>query len=476
MKSNLLKALIKEDTKTTTENGMKTFSSSLNSNLDLFFMGGAFRNRSEQELVSLFSKAYHEDYQLALMILAYIRDCRGGMGERRFFRIVIKHLAESGNGPFNIHHIPELGRWDDLFVLFNTPFEDETLSIIQKALESKNGLCAKWMPRKGLIANKIREYLELTPKEYRKLLVKLTKVVETQMCNNEWGGINYSHVPSVANVKYNKAFLRHDETRRRDFLAKAIKGEVKINSSVSFPHDIVKMMINPTTWHNRYYNDKGFLTPKRNDTAIAMWNQLPNYMEDSEVKLLPICDTSGSMAGLPLLISLGLGLYISERNEGIFKDAFITFSKTPELQYTKGNLYERLCQIKAIHPANTNLEATFGMLLHTAQKNKLKQKDMPTHLLIISDMEFDQATKPNYNALKMIKKKYKECGYDIPGIIFWNVNSRQNNVPIRFNTEGVALISGASPAVIQAVLENKISPMDIVYAAVNKDRYKAFLR
>lgn len=469
--SNLLKAMVKETSKTTTENGMKTFTTSLNANLDLFFMGGAFRNRSDNELISLFTKAYYEDPKLALKILAYIRDCRGGLGERRFFRIAICHMA-STKKEFNVSYIPELGRWDDLFAIFDTSLEREALEAIKLALEAKNGLCAKWMPRKGKIATKLRNYLKLTPKEYRKVLVKLTNVIETQMCNREWSAINYSQVPSIANIKYNKAFLRNDEVRRRQFLEKATKGEVKINSSVSYPHDIVKMLINTTG----NISNGGFLRPTNNSTAIAMWNQLPNYLENSTINLLPICDTSGSMTGDPLLISIGLGLYISERSNGIFKDAYITFSKEPELQYTKGNLYERISQMKAFHPSNTNLEATFELILNIAIKNKISNKEMPTHLLIISDMEFDQATRPNQSALKMIKSKYKESGYEIPNIIFWNVNSRQNNIPVRFNKEGIGLVSGASPAAIKAVLSGDITPMNIVYRAVDNERYSKFIK
>lgn len=470
--SELLKAMVKETSKTTTENGMKTFTTSLNSNLDLFFMGGASRNKTESEIINMFSKAYHEDSKLALQILAFIRDCRGGMGERRFFRIIVKHLAQS-NKSLNLSQIPELGRWDDIFELFNTPYENDALEVIKLALEAKNGLCAKWMPRKGEFSRKLRNYLKLTPKEYRKVLVTLTNVVETKMCNKEWGGIEYSKVPSVANIKYNKAFLRNDEARRREFLSKAVKGEVKINSSVAFPHDIIGMMIS-TNW-NSYYNSKGFISPAKNDTAEAMWKQLPDYLKDNSMNLLTICDTSGSMAqqneALALKMSLALGLYISERSNGIFKDAFITFSEKPELQYTKGTLYERLSQIKAIHPSSTNLEATFELVLNTAIKHKISNSEMPTHLLIISDMEFNTATRPNHTALKMIKSKYKQSGYNMPNIIFWNVNSRQENIPVRFDKDDVGLVSGASPSVIKTLLSGKFNPMDIVYEAVNKEKY-----
>lgn len=465
--SELLKALSKKQSVTKTENGAKTFNTSLNACLDLFFMGGAFRKRSEQEIISLFSKAYYENSVLALQILAYIRDCRGGMGERRFFRTCIKHLANSGKS-FNLTLIPLLGRWDDVLELIETPLKKDVAELITLSLDNQDALCAKWMPRQGKIANYLRSKLDdrvVTPKEWRQLLVNLTKVVETQMCNREWLGINYSHVPSVANVKYNKAFLRNDETRRRNFLAAAVKGDVKINSSVAFPNTIVKMMLPYNSISN----------VKKNDTAIAMWNQLPDYLENNEIRMIPVCDTSGSMNGDPLLISVSLGLYISERNKGIFKDAFITFDNTPVLQYTKGNLYERLTQMKQINPSNTNLEATFKLILDMGIKNRLPEKEMPTHIIIISDMEFDQACrKPDATLYKSIKARYKDSGYNMPNIIFWNVNSKQNNVPIRFNQDGVGLVSGASPAVLQAVLSGNINPIDIMMRAVDQDKYKLF--
>lgn len=471
------RVLDKQNKNHTTENGMRTRSSSNNNCLDLFFMAGASRGKTENEIIDMFMKAYNEDQTTALMLLAHIRDCRGGMGERRFFRVCINYLAQQGKD-FNLESIPEFGRWDDLFSLLKTGMEQRTLSKITKGLlDSGDALCAKWMPRKGDIAYKIRHNLDdfvVSPKEYRKHLAENTNVVETKMCNKEWGGINYQHVPSVANVKYNKAFLRNDEDRRREFLGKAAKGEVKINAAVSFPHDIIKMMLKTSGTNTVKEGDTLAKIVTKNDTAIAMWKNLPDYLQGSTVRMLPICDTSGSMNGLPFLISLALGLYISERNKGLFNDAFITFSGTPRLHYCKGNVFEKLCGIKAHHPSNTNLKASFNLVLRTAMDNKLKQSEMPTHLLIISDMEFDQATRSNASALAMIKQKYREAGYDMPAIVFWNVNSRQANVPVKFNKDNVALVSGASPSAIKAVLSGNINPMDIMYRAIDKPIYKEF--
>ena len=464
--STLLQALQKGQTKTRTENGAKTFSTSLDANLDLFFMAGAFRNRSSNEVIALIGKAYAENPTTALQILAYARDCRGGMGERRFFREGIKHLASIG-ADFNVSLIPVVGRWDDLFALLDTSKRNEVLDLITQTLvsdgEEKN-LLAKWIPRKGPINKVLRDHIGFSQKQFRHMIVELTKVVETQMCNKEWGAIKYSAVPSVANVKYNTAFLRNDETRRRDFLGKAVKGEVKINSSVAFPHDVL------------------YRTGVRGDwqTATAMWNQLPNYLEGSDVRFLPMCDVSGSMSGTPMEISISLGMYLSERNISVFKDAFLTFSETPSLQYLRGDLRSRYEQLRRANwGMNTNLTAAFDLILGTAMQNKVSADNMPTHLLIISDMEFDHCTDlsgRSKTAFKMVKDRYKQAGYEMPNIVFWNVNSRSNNVPVRFNADGVGLVSGASPAVIKAVLGGEINPIAILNRAIDQDKYREFAK
>lgn len=467
--SQLVQSIQKNQTKTRTENGAKTFSSSLNANLDLFFIAGASRSRSENDLIALFTKAFSENKETALKILAYVRDCRGGMGERRFFRSVIKYLANTKDADsFDVRMISELGRWDDLFILFGTSLENKALEVIKSNfMVGGDGNFYKWMPRKGDTANKIRKYLKLSPKEYRQILVKNTNVVETKMCNKEWKSINYSHVPSMANVKYNKAFLRNDESRRREFLSKAVTGEVKINSSTAFPNDVL------------------YRTGVRGDwqTATAMWNQLPNYLEGSNVNFLPMCDVSGSMEqynGLPIEISISLGMYLSERNEGLFKNAFLTFSSTPKLQYLTGDLKARYSQLsRADWGMTTNLQASFDLILNAAIKNNIPESEMPTHLLIISDMEFnaaDDSRGKDVSNFKAIKDKYKQAGYEMPNIVFWNVASRHNNVPVRFTADGVGLVSGASPAIIQAVLSGNINPIDIMMRAIDKEKYQKFIK
>jgi hypothetical protein len=246
MERNLVNVLTsaQENNVTRTENNMPAYKTTYNACLDLFFLGAAYRQRDEHEIRELFQRAYREDKEVALKILAYFRDAREGAGERRFFRTCLHWLGMS-NADFNIAYIPEIGRWDDVITLIDTPMRSKILDVIAGELrkDKPNGLCAKWMPRKGKEARILREHMGLYPKQYRQLLVKNTQVVESQMCEKDWKGINYGHVPSVANIKYNKAFLRNDEGRRREFLAAASKGEAKIHASVAFPHAIVRMIL-----------------------------------------------------------------------------------------------------------------------------------------------------------------------------------------------------------------------------------------
>ena len=474
--SKLVQGLKSETVVTKTENGMKAYKSTSSACLDLFFLGGSYRTRADGEIVNLFTLALQEDKDMALKIIAYLRDAREGVGERRFFRECLKVLA-SREIDFNLPYIAELGRWDDLLVFIDTPFQGQALQAIADALHDRNALCAKWMPRKGKESRILREFLKMYPKDYRKLLVSLTNVVETSMCRSEWSAINYEHVPSVANVKYNGAFLRNDETRRREFLAKAVKGEAKINAATLMPHQIIQLMM-PTgegSIHVREGSNFSKVITK-NDTAIALWNNLKDVSKDSSRRILPVCDTSGSMRGMPILVSLGLGLFLSERMPGIFQNSFVTFSKTPEIQYVEGDIYEKLCQIRAFHPSNTNLNAVFDTILKVAVKNSLSEDEMPTDIVVISDMEFDTAfNSPRDDAFAMIRKEYATHGYDMPNIIFWNVDARNDHSPISRNSKGVALISGSSQNAINSVMKGVVSPIDVMESAVSVERYEKFL-
>lgn len=457
-----------------TENGMKARKSTTSSLVDLFFKIGASRG---QDIIPAFVAALVEDEDVAVRIALWARDIRGGSGERKLFRDVLNYLEvhRPELALRVVKKVPEVGRWDDLLV-FNTPaLTNAAFEMIKEALDSKNGLCAKWLPRKNDIAVKLREYLGMTPKQYRKTLVNLTKVVETPMCSNDWDNINFSQVPSVASARYKKAFNRHTPKYKEyvDSLVKGDNPEVKVNAGAVYPYDILKGL------NNYYYDSISYDTTELNH-MIKQWEALPNYVGDA--KILPMVDVSGSMtcpAGGKgsvscLDVAVSLGLYISEKNTGNFKDLFLTFSAAPELLHLKGNIVDRSKQmIKSTWNMNTDLHNAMNKILSVAKKGNVPQEDMPEMLLILSDMQFDQCATFDHSAMEMIGSKFEEAGYKVPNIVFWNINAR-DNVPVKYNETGVALVSGFSPAIMKAVLSSdteQFTPYHIMLKSVMNERY-----
>ena len=460
---------------TVTENGMVTNSSSLNDCVNLFFQIGAMRGQDKARLINTFVKAYEENVLTAMKILFWARDVRGGAGERQIFKDIIKYLAVLRTESIrkNLGLISEFGRWDDLLSLVGTPLENDALTLISDALKNGNGLAAKWMPRpnvnnreKKRQASALRKFLKLTPSTYRKMLAELSSTVEQLMCANEFGKINYSHVPSKAMSDYMRAFGKRDGERFTSFIESVKKGDVKINAGAVYPYDIVK---------NLKYGSS--------DGADVQWDALPNYLENNNEQFLPVVDVSGSMecpAGnnpnvTCMDVAISLGLYISERNEGAFKDSFITFSNRPSLQVLKGSLSERYKQLsRADWCMSTNIEKVFTTILNSAVSNNVPQSEMPTMVLILSDMEFNQGTSGNWNksAQEIFESKFAEAGYKMPKIVYWNIQSRNNNFPVQFNKEGVGLVSGFSPSLLTSVLSGKdLTPFSMMMEVIGSERY-----
>ena len=448
----------------TTLNNCVTNISSLNKNIDFFFLAGASRGK---DIKHVFAGALAEDSEVAVRILQHCRDARGGAGERKTFRELFAYLVQTEPALASrvLVKVPELGRMDDLFVAFGTSLEREALRMIAFLLnDAKDGLMAKWAPRKGEIANKIRSYMRLTPKQYRQLVVGLSKTVEQAMCANEWDNITYSHVPSVAAGRYQKAFLKHDPTGYGEYKEKLVTGEEKIHASVSYPYDVIRSL-------------------KHGDRAvsIAQWDALPNYLEGSDENILPVVDVSGSMvtpiAGsvTALDAAISLGLYTSERMGGVFKDQFITFSGSPEMLHLKGDLGKRYDQMATSKWAmNTDIQKVFELILNAAVKHKVAEKDMPSKLLILSDMESDQCMIgiKSVSAMEMIEQKYISAGYIRPQIIFWNLNGRSGNSPVTYDKLGTALVSGFSPSIMKSVLGGEeMTPLSVMLKAVMIQRY-----
>ncbi len=464
-----------------TENGMVTNSTSLNSCVDLFFQVGAMRGQDKSRLTTAFVKAFSENALTAMKLLFWARDIRGGAGERQIGKDIMAYLAVNRTEAMrkNIALVTEFGRWDDLLVFFGTKLEKDALELIAKGLADKNGLCAKWMPRPN-VANRearrqahiIRNFLGLSPKEYRKLLVENCNTVEQLMCAKKFAEIDYNKLPSKAMANLMKAFSKNDKDRFGAYLNSLEKGEagVKINAGAVYPYDIIKSLMAGQV-----------------QGANAQWAALPNFLEGSTERFIPIVDTSGSMfwpescvtgdlyAGH---IAQSLGLYISERNEGPFKDAFITFNSTPELIVVAGTLAERHAQVQRLRTGgSTNLQGVYQLILKKAKEGNVPQSEMPTMIIIFSDMEFNQGASGHAGstAQEMVEKMYAEAGYKCPTVVYWNLASRgDKNKPVKFDKSGTALVSGFSPALLSSLLGGKdMTPMSMMMDVIGSERYDA---
>jgi len=466
-----------------TENGMKALKSSTNACVDLFFKIGASRGKN---ILKEFTAAYAENRDLALRIAQWARDVRGGSGERQLFKDILVHLEQRDPEAAKalLAKVPLIGRWDDIFAFKTSEMKFAAYNMLGDALREKNGLAAKWTPRQGPIAVEIRKFFGMTPKFYRKSLVEMTKVVETQMCAKEWDDINFSHVPSVAHARYKKAFIRNTP-KYKEYVTELTKDpkdravEVKINAGAVYPYDVLKGVLPGGFLRNvDKINDKTEL-----DVITAQWNALENFMGDADV--LPLIDVSGSMTvpigghisgtGVSCLqVAVSLGLYCADKNKGKFKDTFLTFSGNPELLHLKGDIIDKVNQITtSTWGMNTDLVKAMNLLLKTAVNGGVSQAEMPKMLLIFSDMQFDQCADFDDSAMQMIQRKFSDAGYEMPAIVFWNLNSK-DNVPVKSNAKKVALVSGFSPSIMKSVLSadtEKFTPEGIMLQTIMNPRY-----
>lgn len=470
---------------TRTWNGMPTLDTSENAAVDLFFKWGAARGKFKEIVAPLLAAAVATDLDVAVRLILWGRDVRSGAGERQLFKDSINFLAENEmitveDARRILAKIPELGRWDDLEIFVGTVLENEALTLWVGAIRSGNGLAAKWAPRKGELANKLRRTAGLSPKDYRKLVVTNTNVVETFMCAKEWDGINFSHVPSVAASRYQKAFNRNAPgaySSWKEALVKKEDPKVKVNASAIYPYDVIKSLRN-------------------GDTTVSneQWKALPDFMAGSEnVRIMPMVDVSGSMdtpapgqksssywdrSGVITCmdVAISLGLYISERNRGVFKDEFLTFSSEPQLLKVKGSLRDRWDQMRTSKwQMNTDLVGAFRTMLAQARKHNVSPDEMPTTILVISDMQFDSAvrhTGKDERAMDAVKREYRDAGYATPNVVWWNVNSTGTGVPVRHDERGTALVSGFSPSIMKSVLRaDEMTPTAMMLRTVMDDRY-----
>ena len=461
---------------TTTANGMKAFENTSDACVDFFFAVGASRGK---DIIPAFVAALAQARDLALRIALWSRDVRGGAGERKIFRDILqfleKHDVEAAKSL--LVKTPELGRWDDIFVFSSSEMKNAAYTILGDALRSGDKLAAKWAPREksaqSHIAKEIRTFFGMTPKAYRRTLANLSSTVEDQMCSNDWDNINFSHVPSVASARYKSAFNRHTP-KFAEYVAALVKGDpsVKVTAGAVFPYDVLKGV-------SGYYD----YDQTENNHIIAQWEALPNFVGDANI--LPLVDVSGSMscpAGgydsksqvTCMDVAISLGLYLAEKNTGKFKDTFLTFTGSPKLMTLRGNVLQKYEQMKSSEwGMNTNLHAAMDKILEVALTNNVAQAEMPEMLLVLSDMQFDRCISNNDSAMEMIERKFTNAGYRVPKIVFWNLNA-SDNVPVKADKSGAALVSGFSPALVKAILSANMSeftPRNIMLKTIMSERY-----
>lgn len=492
-----------------TENSAVGFKTTGKALLDLNFSITSLRNKSEDYIVDKFVDAFYEDKMLAMRWLFYCRDIREGIGERRTFRTIFKYLAENHSDIAKavVPLVAEYGRYDDLWCLLDTDVKDEVIALIKTQLKadlinmSENkpiSLIGKWICSSNAssketkrLAKIIRTGIGLSEKEYRKILSKLRAyldVVEVKMSTKEWDKIEYSAVPSRANLIYNSAFLRNDEERRRAYLAALERGDkdVKINAGVLFPHDIVHKYSDCNGWSYRL---------KAKDTTLEeLWKALPDYVNGAG-NTICVSDGSGSMYSTvggtkvsALDVANALAIYFAERSSGQFKDRYITFSARPQLvDFSRANSLREKIEIALRHSevSNTNIEAVFDLILKTAISKNMTQDELPQNILILSDTEFDSCAtcgsntsrwshnRPTQTLFDTFAQKYAEHGYKLPRLVFWNICSRTGTIPVKQNDLGVALVSGFSPAVVKMVLSNSTDPFECLLEQLNTERYDA---
>jgi hypothetical protein len=441
---------------TTTQNGALQYSSSMDKCVDLFSKIGSMRHWKRNDILEYFENAFNENPELATQISYWARAAREGSGERKTFYTILDEIARTSPNFIsdNARTLAELGYWKDLLRYFNIP---KVISAFAQAIKSGDRLANKWAPRKGPNAKLLRDELGFTNKEYRTWLKEHSDTVETKMSESQWDDIEYSSVPGSAMRRYGGAFDRNDGQRFVDW-----KNDKNSKASVSatYPHQIYGVM--------------------EHDEALAdkLWNSLPDLVANDE-RILPMIDVSGSMFGKPLEVAIALGWYLAERNKSEFKGCFLTFSESPKLVRIKDDLNKMTLAEKFSRIGhedwglNTDFEKAYIRILDQAVKHNVARNSMPTMLLVLSDMQFDQSQGSNWGSsvskphFESMKEKYELAGYDFPKLVFWDLNAHMGS-PVQCSDENVAMVSGFSPKIMEAVLNAKdFNPQDVMLEALS---------
>lgn len=489
---SLREAVHNEAKWTETWNGCDTLATTDSACLDMFGRAGAMRASSEEDKEILFSRAFAEDQDIAVKLLFYTRDIRGGYGEKDTFKTMIRHLASINNESVekNMWAILEFGCAKDLYSLIGTPAEDAMWGFMKYQFELDLGnmakdksisLLAKWIATPdsksektkalGKLTAKKLGYSFKTMKEYKTKLRALRQYLdlpEAKMCAGKWDEIEYSKCASRFLFKNRKAIARNDAERWEAFNKKVDAGEEKMNMGAVTPCDIIY-----DVRHN-YTRD-----------LETMWKSLPDVCKGNAMIM---CDTSGSMTYgynnkskiQPIDVAFGLAMYFAQRNKGDLKDMMMNFSDRPmfiELDAATLKDNYNIAMDAPVNYSSTNLEGAFDLLLNTCIKGNVSQADMPDAIVIVSDMQIDCVDgvdkDNNMTFYDVMKKRYNEAGYEMPQVVFWNVNAMNPTFHAARSTRGVSMVSGFSPNVFKQVMDNiGTTPYELMMAVVNDERYK----
>jgi hypothetical protein len=483
--------VIDEETKwTETWNGAAALRKSGSKCVDFFGRAGAMRQAETIEKLNLFDEAWNEDADIALKLLFYARDVRGGYGERDTFNEIFAHLADLHPDTVekNLWAVLEFGRAKDLYSLIGTRAEDAMWQFMKQQFEldidnydagKSISLLAKWIATPDSKSENTKNLGKLTAKKlgysyktmslYKKKLRALRKYLdlpEAKMCAGKWDEIEYSKCASKFMLTHRAAFKRHDADRYEEYIKSVEKGEANMNMGTTTPCDIMEKVMT-----GNYTND-----------LEAMWKSLPDMNNGNA---LVVCDTSGSMgwsncgAGLkPIVVAVALTIYLAERNKGDLKNKFMTFSDSPSFVEIEGNtLKQKAESVKRGDWMNsTNLEAAFELVLDKAVEYKLAADEMPEAIVVISDMQINCVSGVGDSRVLFydeMSRRFEEKGYKIPAVIFWNVNARNATFHATHDSKGVSMVSGYSPNVFKQVLENiGTTPYELMMAVVSSERYK----
>lgn len=482
MENKLLNAIEKGAEQITyTENGALALNTSNSALVDCFAQCGASRGRPYGS-VELFKAACKEDLLLATKLMFYVRDIRNGYGERRTARLMMRTLAYYYPEVLkkNLHLIPHFGRWDDLLSLLDfESVKDNVIELITAQLSddiagvaegTSISLLAKWMPSINASSKISRQHAKFIIKElgisnadYRKNIARLRQylnIVERKMSAKEFGTIDYESVPGLAMMKYRNSFMRQDRDRFKNYLSSIQKNEASIKAETLYPYNITEKYL--SLFHQ-----------EADPVLEEQWKALPNYVTGDN-RFLIMADVSGSMSGRPMATSIGLAIYFAERNTGPFANKFMTFSERPVLQELRGKtLFEKVNNLINVDwDMNTNLHLAFKTVLKAAINSNATQEEMPSVIIVISDMEIDQADRKNDTFYEIVKKEFADAGYKVPRLIFWNCDSRRNTFHAGAFQEGVQLVSGHSTAIFKSIVEaGKVNAYELMLKVLNDKRY-----